>query len=171
MPIYEEEYAIFDDRASADTAVRNLTDLGYTNDDISVMMSDKTKAREFTHETGGHAETGAVTGAAVGASLGGVIALLTATGSVVAIAGTGGAAAPVVAGPLVAALAGLGAGGVAAGILGGLIGLGIPEHKAKRYAERLNNGGILLGVKPRSGHRDKVREILPEDTDAYAYRT
>lgn len=169
--MYEEEYAIFDDRASADDAVRRLSDLGYTDRDISVMMSDKTKAREFAHETGGHAETGAVTGAAVGASLGGVIALLTATGSVAAIAGTGGAAAPVVAGPLIAALAGLGAGGVAGGILGALIGLGIPEHKAKRYAERLNNGGILLGVKPRANHRDQVRQILPDDTsDVYASR-
>ena len=67
--------------------------------------------------------------------------------------GTGGAAAPLVAGPLAAAIAGLGAGGAAGGIVGALIGAGIPDQQAKQYEEHLNNGGILLGVRP---HADTV---------------
>jgi len=43
-------------------------------------------------------------------------------------------------------LAGLGVGAVLGGLVGALIGLGIPEFEAKRYETRLNKGGILLSV-------------------------
>ena len=42
-----------------------------------------------------------------------------------------------------AALAGVGAGGVLGGITGSLISLGIPEYEAKRYEGRVKKGGIL----------------------------
>ena len=160
-----DEYAvgIYDDRASAEAAVARLRELGYSKDDISVMMDDKTREREFADHTGSKAAAGMGTGAAIGGGLGAIIAGLTATGSVAAIVGTGGAAAPLVAGPLAAALAGLGAGGVAGGIVGALVGAGIPEKHAKRYEERLNKGGILLGVKPRPENRDELRGIFPQD--------
>jgi hypothetical protein len=53
-------------------------------------------------------------------------------------------------------------GGAAGGILGALVGAGIPEHKAKEYEQRLNQGGILLGVRPRIDDRERVREVLDE---------
>ncbi len=148
---------MYDDRASAEDAVARLHALGYTDDEISVMMNDKTRARDFAEHTGSKVATGAATGAAIGGGLGAIVAGLTATGSLAAIVGTGGAAAPLVVGPLAAALAGLGAGGVAGGVVGALVGAGIPEHKAKHYADRLDNGGILLGVRPRPEHRNDVR--------------
>jgi len=46
----------------------------------------------------------------------------------------------------VAALAGVGAGGVLGRITGSLIGLGIPEYEAKRYEGRVKKGGILISV-------------------------
>ena len=159
------ETGIYDDRESAEEAVDRLHRLGYTSDEISVMMSDHKRAKDFAEHTGSKAATGAATGAAIGGGLGAVVAGLTATGSVAAIVGTGGAAAPLVAGPLAAALAGLGAGGAAGGIIGALVGAGIPEHKAKRYEERLNRGGILLGVKPRPEYRNELREIFVDDTE------
>ena len=162
----EFETGMYDDRASAEGAVSRLHDLGYSNDEISVMMNDKTHARDFAEHTGSKVATSAATGAAIGGGLGAIIAGLTATGSVAAIVGTGGAAAPLVAGPLAAALAGLGAGGATGGIVGALIGAGIPEHQAKRYEDRLNNGGILLGVKPRPENREQVREIFPAHDEA-----
>jgi hypothetical protein len=64
------------------------------------------------------------------------------------------------AGPLVAALAGLGAGGAAGGLIGALTGLGIPENEAKFYHGELSKGGILLGV---YAHQDRIKlakEIL-----------
>ena len=56
----------------------------------------------------------------------------------------------VLAGPLAAALAGLGAGAATGGLIGGLIGAGIPEERAKVYKTEIDNGGIILGVHPRS---------------------
>jgi Heat induced stress protein YflT len=159
------EFGIFDDRDTAETAVNRLHGLGYQPDEIGVMMSDKTAARDFAHDTGSKVAKGAATGAAIGGGLGAIIAGLTATGSVATIVGTGGAAAPIVAGPLAAALAGLGVGGAAGGILGALVGAGIPEHRAREYQDRLDRGGILLGVRPRIDDRERVRDVLGSEDE------
>lgn len=75
-----------------------------------------------------------------------------------AIAGVG----PVnAADPILAALAGLGAGGVLGGIAGRMIGLGIPQHEAKRYGGRIRNGGLLLSVhSDNSEWTRKAKDIL-----------
>jgi hypothetical protein len=52
----------------------------------------------------------------------------------------------IAAGPIVAALAGIGAGSLVGGVTGALIGLGIPEYEAKRYEGRVRKGGILVSV-------------------------
>jgi hypothetical protein len=51
-----------------------------------------------------------------------------------------------VAGPVVGALGGLGAGVTLGGLTGALVGSGIPEYEAKRYEGRVRRGGILLSV-------------------------
>ena len=53
---------------------------------------------------------------------------------------------PLIAGPIVAALAGAGAVGALGGLTGALVGLGIPEYEAKRYEGRLRKGHLLLSV-------------------------
>jgi TusA-related sulfurtransferase len=50
------------------------------------------------------------------------------------------------AGPIVAALAGAGALGATGGLVGSLVGAGIPEIEAKRYAGRIREGGYLISV-------------------------
>jgi hypothetical protein len=45
-----------------------------------------------------------------------------------------------------AALAGVGAGAAAGGLIGALVGMGIPEYEAKRYEGRVKDGGVLLSV-------------------------
>lgn len=154
------ESGIYYDRASAETTVQRLRDLGYSNKDISVMMKDKERAQAFAQDTGSHAAEGAVTGGVIGGGVGALLAGLMATGSVAAIVGTGGIATPLVVGPLAAALAGLGAGAATGGIVGALVGAGIPKDKAAEYEEGLNRGGILLGVNPRDEDRDRVRAIF-----------
>jgi hypothetical protein len=60
-----------------------------------------------------------------------------------------------------AAMAGVGAGGLVGGIAGALIGMGIPEYEANRYEGRIKEGGILLSV--HADDRDwknKGKEIL-----------
>jgi hypothetical protein len=56
----------------------------------------------------------------------------------------------VVAGPIAAGLAGAGAGGLTGGVLGALVGAGIPEDRAKEYESGIKDGGIVMGVNPRS---------------------
>jgi len=75
------------------------------------------------------------------------------------LAGIGALAIPgvgplIAAGPIMAALAGVGVGGTVGGFTGALIGMGIPEYEAKRYEGRIANGGILLSV-----HCDTSDEI------------
>jgi len=67
----------------------------------------------------------------------------------------------IAAGPIVAALAGVGVGGAIGGITGALIGMGIPEYEAKRYEGRVKEGGILLSVHcDDSNWTKRAKEIL-----------
>src|SRR5262249_13583351 len=77
-----------------------------------------------------------------GAIIGGALGWLAGIGAL-AIPGLGPF---VAAGPIMAALAGVGAGGAIGGIAGALIGMGIPEYEAKRYEGRVKDGGLLLSV-------------------------
>jgi len=38
---------------------------------------------------------------------------------------------------------------VTGGIIGGLVGLGIPEANATAYQEAIRDGGVFIGVNPR----------------------
>jgi Heat induced stress protein YflT len=158
------ESEIYYSREPASAAVDRLHALGYGRDDISVMMDDKTREKAFSAVVNAKGSEGIAAGATVGGVLGAIVAGLTATGSVAAIAGTGGLATPLVVGPLAAALAGLGAGAAGGGIVGGLIGVGIGEKRAKDYEKGLREGGILVAVRPKSKeHRTDVRRALDED--------
>ena len=80
--------------------------------------------------------------AGTGAVLGGALGWLAGIGAL-AIPGVGPF---IAAGPIMAALAGMGVGGAVGGLAGALIGMGIPEYVAKRYEGRVKDGGILLSV-------------------------
>ena len=142
---------MFRDRESAERAYTALANRGYTRDEVNLMMSDATRRRHVdadaatTTERGTKALEGAGAGAAIGGTVGGVLAAIAAAATL-AIPGVG----LVVAGPLAAALAGAGAGGLTGGIIGALVGSGIPEERARVYDEGVKEGGIVLGVSPRS---------------------
>lgn len=157
------ETGIFYNRHDAEEAVRLLHELGYRDDEISVIMSDRTRAKEFAQSTGTKVGEGTATGGLIGGTLGGIAAAMTTT-----IAGTiitGGAALPLVAGPIAAILAGIGAGGIVGGIIGALIGAGIPEHRARELEAGVKEGGIVIGVTPRDEDRARVENILaPSET-------
>jgi len=80
----------------------------------------------------------------------------------------------IAAGPMIAALAGSVVGTVAgeaageaiSGITGALIGMGIPEHEARRYEERIKSGGILLSVHCDNSEWTKKAKELLENTGA-----
>src|SRR5205085_12313025 len=137
---------LFKTRAAAEAAVDAIIKRGYTRDDISVLMSDATKNKEFAIEAGTRAAAGAAVGGTVGGVAGATLAAIAAVGTSLALPGIG----IVIAGPIVAALAGLGAGGAAGGLIGALVGAGIPEHRAKVYDAGLRSGGILIGVEAKT---------------------
>ena len=142
---------LFRDRDSAERAYQSVSDRGYSRDDVNLVMSDETRKRHFAAtgeqtELGSKAAEGAGIGGAIGGTLGAIAAAIAAVGTSIAIPGLG----LVVAGPVAAALAGAGAGAATGGLVGALIGWGIPEERVKRYEAGIKEGGILMGVKPRS---------------------
>jgi len=141
---------MFRDRESAERAYECVTSRGYTDKDVSLLMSDDTRTRCFPRdavtktELGTKAAEGAGIGAAAGAGLGALLIGLAATGIAIPLV-------PIIAmGPLAAALAGGGAGGAVGALIGALVGYGIPEERAKVYEQGIKEGGIVFGVTPRS---------------------
>ncbi|HEV8587774.1 MAG TPA: hypothetical protein VGQ72_02785 [Pyrinomonadaceae bacterium] len=157
----------FKTRAAAEAAVDAIIKRGYTRDDISVLMSDATKSKEFAVQTKSHAADGLGIGGAIGGTVGAVLAAIIAVGASIPVPGLGLA----VAGPLAAALAGAGAGGATGGLIGLLVGTGIPEHRAKVYETGVRGGGILLGVEAKTSEEVEKLETLLEDIGAEYVRT
>jgi hypothetical protein len=118
-------------------------------------MSDATQGREFGLAMATKAPEGAATGGTIGGVIGAVAAGLVAAGIVV-VPGL----ALVAAGPIVATLAGLGAGAAAGGLTGALIGLGLPEHEARFFNEQIEHGGILVGVYTHNDRATQAKKIL-----------
>ena len=141
---------LFRDRESAERAYGSVTTRGYSHDDVNLLMSDETRDKHFVDgketELGNKALEGAGTGAAIGGTVGATLAAIAAIGTTLALPGLG----LLVAGPIAAGLAGAGAGGATGGIIGALVGAGIPEERVKHYEKGLKEGGIVMGVTPRS---------------------
>lgn len=164
--------ALFDDFDDAQQAVRELEAAGFRRDDISVVAKDadqrysrELKTTGTDDERGTKAGSGAATGAVVGGLLGGGGGLLVGLGLLV-IPGIG----PVIAaGPIAAMLAGAAVGAGAGGLLGALVGLGVPEEEAHTYAEGVRRGGTLVTVKTTDADVDRAVAILerhgPTDVD------
>ena len=157
---------LFKSRTAAEAGVDAILKRGYTRDDISVLMSDATRTKEFGLQTRTHAADGLGIGGAVGGAVGAVVAALAAVGTTLFLPGIN----LVIAGPIAAALAGAGAGGATGGVIGALIGAGIPEYRAKVYDSELRGGGILIGVEARTDEEVDTLENLLGDLGAVHVR-
>ena len=91
-------------------------------------------------------------GVITGGILGSLAGLLIGAGSMV-IPGLGIIAA---AGPITGVLAG----GAAGAVIGGLIDLGIPEHRSKAYETDIKAGKILFSMKADKENIEQIGEIL-----------
>jgi len=150
-------FGIYPTYSSLEVGVQALKDAGFRNTDISVLYPANLGNKDFAHAKASKAPEGAATGATTGAVVGGVLGWLAGIGSL-AIPGVGPF---IAAGPIMAALAGVGAGGALGGVAGGLVGLGMPEYEAKRYQGRINEGGTLLSVhSDNSDWTKKAKQIL-----------
>ena len=142
---------LFKDSKSVERAYQSVAQRGYAIGDINVVMSDDTRKKYFSddrhvkNEQGSKAAEGGGLGGLTGGGIGILIPVL-AAGAVLALPGLS----LILAGPIAAALAGAGAAGLAVGLIGALNDWGIPEDRVQQYQAGINDGGILMGVKPRS---------------------
>jgi uncharacterized protein (TIGR02271 family) len=161
---------LYDSFQDAQQVVRELRDMGMSNNRISLVANDAsgeyagqlgqtgTKGRKGKKD-----DSGAETGAGIGAVLGGLGGLLVGLGALT-IPGIG----PVLAaGPLataVSAMVGAGVGAVAGaatgGLLGALVDMGIPEEQAQFYSEGVRRGGTLVVVEAEDQEVDRVRDVM-----------
>ena len=72
---------LFKSKVGAEAAVDAIMKRGFTRDDISVLMSDSTRSKEFALQTRTHAADGLGIGGAVGGAVGAVIAAIAAVGT------------------------------------------------------------------------------------------
>lgn len=130
-------FGIYSTHAALEAAVDALKAKGFRSSDISVLSPQTPVLPALPHEkaiaAAGSAGPGVVD--AVGGTLGWLVGIS-------ALAMAGGVF--IVAGPIMAALAGMG--GAAQGIAGTLTGFGVPESRAKDYEDRVLSGGMLLSV-------------------------
>lgn len=164
---------VFSDVATTEQVITKLKEQGYTSNDISVFVHDKSKANVLEDETrtgvitddegrAKNAGKGAGIGAATGGLLGGLSGLVLGLG-LLTIPGIGQIAA---AGPIAAALTGAGIGAGGGGIVGALVGLGIPEEQAKQYEGFLKNGKIIVLVEADEEHENLVyATFMSHDTE------
>jgi hypothetical protein len=150
-------FGIFANITNAEAAIDGLTMAGFSNQALSVLLSDKDEAKELATEDTTPASEGATAGAGVGGVVGGALGLLAGIGAL-ALPGVGPF---IAAGPIMASLAGLGVGGAVGSFVGALVGMGIPEFEAKLYDLRVKDGGVLVAVHCENSEGiSKARDVL-----------
>src|SRR5450432_4148510 len=109
-------FGIYQNATQAERTVDDLMAGGFRSDDVSVLLPDNESSKDFAHEKSTKAPEGTATGVTAGGAIGGTLGLLAGIGAL-AIPGVG----PLIAaGPIMAALAGLGVGGAVGGLIGAL---------------------------------------------------
>ena len=158
---------LFSNRSTAEAAIHRLLGEGVDRDSISIAMKDAREATSIADATGTNdlsaegATAGAVSGAGVGAMVG--LALL---GSTVLLPGLGTF---LIGGPVAAALTGAGIGAASGGLIGGLVGAGIPEDEASHYAAGIEKGGVFVSAQVGENQVADVRRVFDEEGSSRTY--
>ena len=142
---------IFSSRPKTASALQALSDSGFAMGHVSIIAKDPERQSaiagvDVTAEAANQADKGGAVGAVTGGVLGGVTGLLVGLGTLV-IPGVGPALLAGEAAAVVSTLIGGAAGAAAGGLAGALIGLGIPEHRARHYRDRVARGEYLVMLK------------------------
>jgi hypothetical protein len=135
-------FCISTSEAQASEIINELKQAGFSNNDISALLPDKTGTKDFAHVHHTKAPEGATMGGLVGGALCGSLGWVAGVG-ILAIPGLGPF---IAAGPIMAALSGSAVGAAVGGLVGALVGFGVPEYEAKRYAGKTREGNILISV-------------------------
>lgn len=152
----------FKTRQAAEVALQRLENLGISDSQVSVIVSENTRETAFNLKRDNKSDKGIAWGGVAGGLAGAVLgALLTAGAVAVPAAGI------VISGWLVSSAAGAGAGALAGGAVGGLIGTAVPEFEAELYEGAVRDGAILLAVRAETSEQaDAIKKML-ENTDAH----
>jgi len=144
----------------AESIVLQLKQSGFTNNDVSVLLPDKRGTMDFAHEHNTKAPEGATAGGIAGLGVGAAFGWLAGIG-VLAIPGIGPF---IAAGPIMSALSAAAVGTAAGGVIGALVGVGIPEFEAKRYDAKIREGNILISVHTEDGkQRDTAKSVFKDN--------
>jgi hypothetical protein len=128
------------DGTNAPLIVEALKSNGFVSEQISIVLNENAQQNDaasdpsYTNRAGAGTAIGSVAGAGAGAALGWALTV---------------GAAPILgpllaARPLLAILGGAAVGGSTGGMLGAMLGAGMPQHHAKKYEERMHQGGIIM---------------------------
>lgn len=131
---------VFYTRSEAEQAINDLRSAGFADDNIGMIARDS--SGRIVNERGGEtmAGEGAAAGAVVGAGAGALVGLGVLTGTIPVIG-------PVLAiGTLGTILLNAAGGAAILGLVGALIGLGIPEDDARYYESEIQGGRFLVTV-------------------------
>lgn len=150
---------LFNDRRSAESAVRDLVAAGYDRSNISSApaVSEGRLLKEQVDRSTSFVGEGAAFGVTSGAVVGGLLGLMIGAGYF--LVPTGSAPAGVFMGLVVGSAAGAAAGG----LLGALLGLGVPNTDPDVYGEGARREETLLVVKTEDHQIDQVHSILNRD--------
>ncbi|MGG6242256.1 general stress protein [Nodosilinea sp. AN01ver1] len=161
---------LFSTRQEAEQAMHRLRDTGFQMDRISIVAKAGEGLRDLTSDNDHYdpnkpkseqAKGGAGAGAKAGAVTGGAIGLIGSLG-ILAIPGVGPAAE--VGFLLANTLLGGGIGAASGGLLGALIGWGVPEDRANYYNDRVyNNDDYLVLVEGSEQEIQAAESVLHEN--------
>lgn len=153
-------FCIAKNNGQAARIVERLRASGFVSNDISVLFPDRDGTRDLAIENSTKVPEGAAVGAGTGALVGGALGWMAGIGAL-AIPGLGPF---IAAGPIMAALSGMAAGGTLGGLSGGLVGLGIPEYEAQQYEGKLLEGNILISVHAETSEEAaRVRQVFTDE--------
>ncbi len=138
---YEQVSGVFEYNNNLQGLIDTLNSRGISGQDVSILMSDRTKNQHFAPSSSSKSPEGATAGSVSGGLLGALLGGLAIAGTL-SIPGLG----MFVAGPIVGALAGGAVGTATGGLIGALVGAGIPEFEAKYYEDALREQGKVLIV-------------------------
>lgn len=141
-------YELFPSSKELEPAYDALIRAGISFDDISLLMNEDVHERDFAMLDRNKTKEGIAAGSILGGTLGGVLGGVVGLGS--AITGIG----LVVVGPVLALAA-------AGGLIGGLIGHGVPEDEARVLHNELQSGKAMIAVHVRDEEtRARVAKIF-----------
>jgi hypothetical protein len=150
---------LFRSRAEAECAFGAASELGYSQADVNLVMTDESRKRWFPANRSVDTELGdkvsgdagqAAQGGRLGGPVGGTVGTLAPVVAAISVLTVLPGLGLVAAGPLAAAAAAAAAVAVAGGLMGALTDWGIPKERIEQYEAGIRDGGILMGLKPRS---------------------